>query len=207
MGLGRIKITRDLAFDYGERLFLSVLCGGIVLRLLPTLADNPMNLLLVVSETAAVVMIVLRRPAQQTDLSAYAVLVALAGTAGGLLVRPGGDPLVAGWIAGLMMVTGILFNISAKVSLNRSFGMTAANRGVKRQGPYRLMRHPMYVGYAITQLGFLLMNPTLWNLSVYAIAWTAQLLRIGAEERVLNNDPEYRAYAGAVRYRLVPGLY
>jgi protein-S-isoprenylcysteine O-methyltransferase Ste14 len=152
-------------------------------------------------------MIVLRRPAQQTDLSAYAVLVALAGTAGGLLVRPGGDPLVAGWIAGLMMLTGILFNISAKVSLNRSFGMTAANRGVKRQGPYRFMRHPMYVGYAITQLGFLLMNPTLWNLAVYAMAWTAQLLRIGAEERVLSHDPEYRAYAGAVRYRLVPGLY
>jgi protein-S-isoprenylcysteine O-methyltransferase Ste14 len=120
-------------------------------------------------------------------------------TAGGGLI-----PLAAG--ASLMMA-GLVLNISAKIALNRSFGVTAANRGVKRAGPYRFLRHPMYLGYAATQLAFLLLNPSLWNLCAYAASWTAQILRIRAEERVLMEDPAYRAYADGVRFRLVPGLY
>src|SRR5438093_1166549 len=84
------------------------------------------------------------------------------------------------------------------------FGLAAANRGVKRAGPYRLLRHPMYAGYALTQIAFLLLNPGLWNLAVYALSWGVQVLRIRAEERVLLEDPAYRAYAGEVRYRLLP---
>jgi protein-S-isoprenylcysteine O-methyltransferase Ste14 len=107
----------------------------------------------------------------------------------------------------LIMIAGLLLSISAKVALNRSFGVTAANRGVKREGPYRLLRHPMYAGYALTQVAFLLLNPCAWNLAIYALSWTVQVLRIGAEERLLLEDPAYQAYAGRVRFRLAPGLY
>ncbi|WP_276509041.1 methyltransferase family protein, partial [Microvirga aerophila] len=84
---------------------------------------------------------------------------------------------------------------------------SAANRGVKTQGPYSLIRHPMYIGYVATQVGFLLFNSTVWNLAIYSGAWTLQVLRILAEERTLSKDPEYKAYALAVRYRLVPGVF
>ena len=128
-------------------------------------------------------------------------------TTGGLLVHPGGQALIPEWVAGIVMIGGALLNISAKVALNRSFGLAAANRGVKHKGVYQLMRHPMYAGYITTQFAFLLANPTAWNLAVYLAAWSAQLLRIQAEERVLSQDAAYRAYSASVPWRLAPGVY
>ena len=85
--------------------------------------------------------------------------------------------------------------------------MVAANRGIRSSGPYRLIRHPMYAGYVLTNIGFLLLYPTGWNLAVYATAWGLQLARLLAEERFLGAVPEYRDYMATVRYRLVPGLF
>jgi protein-S-isoprenylcysteine O-methyltransferase Ste14 len=199
--------TREVIYDYAERAFVTILGASIILRFLPTLASHPFNAVLLASECAAVAMILLRKRAQRMDISAYAVTIALVGTTAGLLVQPGGDNLGPAWAGGLIMLIGGLLSIAAKVSLNRSFGLTAANRGIKRDGPYRFMRHPMYAGYMITQAGFFLANPTAWNLSVYAVAWGVQILRILAEEKVLNQDATYREYAGAVPFRLVPGVF
>jgi protein-S-isoprenylcysteine O-methyltransferase Ste14 len=97
--------------------------------------------------------------------------------------------------------------IMAKLSLNRSFGMVPANRGVVTSGLYGLVRHPVYASYLLGHIAFLLANPTLWNASLYAVALGLQLARMQAEERLLRRDPVYAAYAQSVRYRLVPGLY
>jgi protein-S-isoprenylcysteine O-methyltransferase Ste14 len=78
---------------------------------------------------------------------------------------------------------------------------------VRRGGPYQLVRHPMYSGYVVTQLGFLLLNPSLWNAAVYALAWTTLVMRIGEEEKFLSQDIAYRDYQADVRYRLIPGIY
>ena len=105
------------------------------------------------------------------------------------------------------MLFGVFLNLSAKLTLRRSFGVVAANRGVKIGGPYRLIRHPMYAGYTLTQLGFLLSGPTLWNLGLYGLALSLQIARILAEERILSNDPAYAEMSGRVRYRLVPYVF
>lgn len=197
----------ERAYDLAERAFVALLSGSIILRFLPTLADQPFNVVLLTSEIAVVAITLFRRRAERVDLSAYAVIIALVGTTAGLMVRPDPSGPVPAWIGGLVMIAGGLLSVAAKVALNRSFGLAAANRGVKRDGPYRLMRHPMYAGYVLTQIGFLMCNPSFWNIGVYAIAWMVQLLRIGAEERVLGEDAAYRDYAGAVPFRLVPGIY
>ena len=196
-----------IAFDLAERIFLLALGLSAFVRLAPSVAGQPQVALVLISEGLAVALILLRRRAVAADFSPYAALVALVGTGAPLLVTaPGGGVIPA--LAGFwMMVAGLLLNISAKVALNRSFGLAAANRGVKQAGPYRFLRHPMYAGYATTQLAFLLLNPCLWNFAVYALSWSVQILRIRAEERVLLEDPAYRAYAAQVRFRLAPGLY
>jgi protein-S-isoprenylcysteine O-methyltransferase Ste14 len=74
-------------------------------------------------------------------------------------------------------------------------------------GPYRLIRHPMYAGYMLNQLGFLLYCPTSWNLGVYLLCWSVQIGRILAEERLLLHDDAYRVLVSRVPYRLIPRLF
>jgi protein-S-isoprenylcysteine O-methyltransferase Ste14 len=93
------------------------------------------------------------------------------------------------------------------LALWRSFGLAAANRGVRAGGPYRLVRHPMYLGYFITELGFLLGNPDVSNIAICVVTWTAQLLRIREEEKFLLSDENYRDLVQRVPFRLLPGLY
>jgi protein-S-isoprenylcysteine O-methyltransferase Ste14 len=194
-------------FDLVERGFLLFLGLTAIVRLAPAIRQDPQVLLLLISEGLAVAFILLRRRAVSTDHSPYAAGVAFLGTAAPLMVKASGHPLILAAAGFWITAVGLMLTISAKVVLNRSFGLAAANRGVKRAGPYRFLRHPMYVGYAITQATFLALNPCLWNLAVYALSWSVQILRIRAEEKLLLQDPAYRAYADEVRYRLIPGVY
>jgi protein-S-isoprenylcysteine O-methyltransferase Ste14 len=65
----------------------------------------------------------------------------------------------------------------------------------------------MYAGYLLSHVAFLLMNPTLWNLTAYATCYALQIPRLLNEERLLENDPQYRAYQATVKYRLIPGVF
>ncbi len=107
----------------------------------------------------------------------------------------------------VVLLTGLFVQISAKVVLWRSFGIVPAVREVKVAGPYRFVRHPMYAGYTIVHIGFLLAFPSLWNLGVYSCALLVQIARLLREEQVLNIDPAYREFSKRVRYRLLPGVF
>jgi protein-S-isoprenylcysteine O-methyltransferase Ste14 len=192
--------------DFGERALLLILYGTFVMRLAPSVDAHPFNLLLLISESLTVLLILFRSPgAIATGIMAWCV--ALIGTFGPLLAAPGGFETIPPVLGGLMMTLGLLISLSAKLFLNSSFGIVAANRGVKRAGPYRLVRHPMYFGYGMTHLGFLLLNVSFWNILFYGIAWAAMLVRIREEESFLSQDQAYRDYSAHVRYRLLPGLY
>ncbi|MCC6381996.1 MAG: isoprenylcysteine carboxylmethyltransferase family protein [Dehalococcoidia bacterium] len=110
--------------------------------------------------------------------------------------------------AGLaLQVAGACFVVGCFVFLGRSFGVVAANRGLKTHGPYRLVRHPIYLGHALSALGFVLVHPAWVNVALYATVLACQLLRIRAEERVLTETAEYAAYRARVRWRLIPLVY
>ena len=105
------------------------------------------------------------------------------------------------------MFAGMMFQISAKVALWRSYGLIPANRGVKTGGPYRFVRHPMYFGYTLTHIGFLLGFPSLQNFLLYVSTFLIEVARLLREERILNQDSVYRDYATRVHYRLIPGVF
>jgi protein-S-isoprenylcysteine O-methyltransferase Ste14 len=164
------------------------------------------NLLILVSEVLTIAFILTRRSTDAVSQKPLDWALAFAGTMAPWLVRPGTEPLSQS--AGVaLLVIGTAVAIAAKLSLNRSFGLAPANRGVKRRGAYVFVRHPMYLGYFIAQAGFLLLNPTLQNLAAYAFAWAIQIARLLREEAWLSADPEYRAYADHVRFRLIPGAF
>jgi len=97
--------------------------------------------------------------------------------------------------------------VASKLVLRRSFGIAPANRGVKVSGPYRFVRHPMYAGYLLSNIGMFLLMPSPINLAIYAIGWTAPILRLLAEERLLAQDETYRDFQQTTRFRLIPGLF
>ena len=69
------------------------------------------------------------------------------------------------------------------------------------------MRHPIYAGYLVTHVAFLIANPLPWNLCMLGAADTALLMRAVYEERTLERDRAYVAYKGRVHWRIVPGVF
>lgn len=171
-------------------------------------ATNPFAPLVMVAETSVVIFVLLRRPTEAISLRLGDWLLAVTATYAPLLIMPGGKPVAALIpLAVTLVVLGNVIQIAAKLFLRRSFGIAPANRGIKRDGMYRLVRHPMYAGYLFVHVGIFLLMPTMLNLVVYAIGWWAQILRLLAEERLLSQDPDYRDYAAQVRWRMVPGIF
>ena len=197
---------RPALLDRFEQVFVFALYLLLSYRVLQ--ADNPFRWLLLASESAVVIFVLIRRPTEALSVSLRDWLLAFTATAATLLVVPVPNQLPALAPLGVVLFAcGALFQISAKLALNRSFGIAPANRGIKRSGPYRFVRHPMYAGYFVNNIGLLLLMMSLGNFAVYLTAWTVQILRVIAEERLLSQDPAYRAYMEEVRWRVIPGVF
>jgi protein-S-isoprenylcysteine O-methyltransferase Ste14 len=134
-------------------------------------------------------------------------LVALLGTAAPLLQRGGITLPMLEPIGLALQVLGTLLATLAVVSLGRSFGIVAANRGVRTTGFYRFVRHPLYGSYMVGYLGFLMGTLSFWNVSLIVLTVLCQYARAVAEERILLQDPAYQAYVQQVRYRFIPYIF
>jgi len=169
---------------------------------------RPTGLGATILELTVAMFFVIRRPAFSTSGSPLAWIATTVATFGVLAGRPGAEPL---WglelvYAGLQLI-GVAFALASIAALGRSFGLVAANRGIKTGGPYALVRHPLYAAYFVTQLGYLLESPTARNISILVTVIAFQLVRVHTEEQCLTADPAYRLYRERVRWRLVPHVY
>ncbi|MFX1802750.1 isoprenylcysteine carboxylmethyltransferase family protein [Paraburkholderia sp. A1RO-5] len=165
-------------------------------------------LLLVVSECIMVLFSLFSRVPARRDWTPFAFLSTIAGTYYFVMVvLAPGVKIVPEAVGVGLQIAGMSWQIFAKASLRRSFGLLPANRGVVSSGAYRVMRHPMYFGYFVTDIGFLLVNFGMQNMIVYLVQFALQAARIVREERLLSDDAQYREYKERVRYRVVPGLF
>ena len=114
--------------------------------------------------------------------------------------------MISETIAAMIGGIGLLIVIGGKMSLGYSFGLLPANRGVMNRGLYRIVRHPIYLGYLITHLPFLAAHPSLWNLALIVIGDSALIVRAFYEEQTLSLDPKSRQYRQDVKWRLLPGV-
>ena len=83
---------------------------------------------------------------------------------------------------------------------------TSCTRATNR-GPYRFVRHPLYLGELVALLGVVIGADRWWlALPAWLAGLVLQLLRTGYEEESLRTVfPEYREYAARTK-RLIPGL-
>lgn len=199
-----------LDFDLVEKLLVASFMALLALRLVPAAIETaaPPIIMLIISEGVVVLFILLRRPTRDISRRPGDWVLGLSGTLLPLLaIAPEGVPAVGLALVAGLMAAGFLLQLWAKLTLRRSFGVVAANRGVKASGPYAFVRHPMYAGYALTHIGFLLAGPAWWNFAIYGATLAIAVRRILAEERVLMADPAYRALAEKTRYRLLPFVF
>jgi protein-S-isoprenylcysteine O-methyltransferase Ste14 len=152
-----------------------------------------------------------RRPpvAQDHSILSYAsVIVAY--------TYPYAQVLVLRWIPGnpgwpvgglVLVVLGACLSFASLLTLGRQFGVRPSLRGLATKGPYRIVRHPMYLAYVLADIGY---NMQEWNSATALLVlagWASLLYRLHAEERVLSQDPQWSSYAASVRHRLLPGLW
>jgi protein-S-isoprenylcysteine O-methyltransferase Ste14 len=224
-----LKLSKRL-LDLSEQFLLLAALIWFFTRIWPaaedfgTLYDSLYAVLIVISEGAVILFVVSRAPTDDISIRFWDWLIAILATIGPLFVNASEWLIEVGAIPELPIVIrntytvqyelglallfiGMFIHIGAKLSLNRSFGIVAANRGVRQNGLYRFVRHPMYFGYVVAHTGFFLTSASIWNALVYGFVWSLFVARIFAEERVLSEDAAYRAFKEKTRYRLVPGIF
>jgi protein-S-isoprenylcysteine O-methyltransferase Ste14 len=79
---------------------------------------------------------------------------------------------------------------------------------VVKQGPYRWMRHPGYLGQILYYLGTPLLLTSWWALLLAIVMIVMFIFRTSKEDRALRNKLSgYQDYSKEVRKRLIPGIW
>lgn len=105
-------------------------------------------------------------------------------------------------ITGLLGYTLVFWSL---ISLADRFGIAPADRGLVWRGPYRIVRHPMYLGELILRAALVTASTqVLLAIGLLTALVVIQILRALREEHIING---YDTYARQVPYRLVPGVW
>jgi protein-S-isoprenylcysteine O-methyltransferase Ste14 len=206
----------DLAAVSPVIMWLGIGIVGSLLRASQML-DSRDNALAICSQFAtvlflslAIVLLVIRRPPVQ---KAKGVLARFAGVVGCLLPfsflalpRANMLPTITLFSSTLIFL-GTAAAILSICWLGRSFSILPQARGLVVGGPYRLVRHPLYLAELCVVFGRIWEFQQPWAFIVMLVAIGVQISRIHFEEQLLlETFPSYRDYATRTA-RLIPGLY
>ncbi len=160
---------------------------------------------------------VARKPARSSRKDPFAFIVSMYASFILLAFRP-----LASWmqvsvavnsaaaaliLSNLLLIAGLLVSASALAYLRFNFSILPEARIVVSGGPYRLVRHPIYLGEVISGLGLLVVLPSPWLVAVLVSFVAAQLYRTRIEEATLTRAiPGYADYARRTPHRLIPGV-
>ena len=105
------------------------------------------------------------------------------------------------------VMTGIIMMFVTIRHLGRSFSLVPQAHSVVQSGPYRWIRHPLYVAEEITVLGAVLQFLSPATVAILVMHVAIQICRIHYEEDLLRRTcPEYAAYE-AGRWRVIPHVW
>jgi protein-S-isoprenylcysteine O-methyltransferase Ste14 len=121
-----------------------------------------------------------------------------------ILHQPSGSSTGLVLAGNFVALASYVWLLASVLALGRCFGILPEARGLVTRGPYRFVRHPVYLGELGAVLGFVIGAPTFWNIGVLVAFYVAQAVRMRLEEQALGREfREYADYAAATP-RLVP---
>gem|GEM_PF-483205 len=156
-----------------------------------------------------------RDTASATTRSFPARLIAVTASFLPFLIPVLGDPAGAGHfprpailaISNVIILSGMAFAMAALGTLGKSFSIIPQARKLVVRGPYRLVRHPIYIGEITSMLGLTLAGVSIPKILVFLLLVGCQVYRALQEEKLLTTAfPEYADYA-AKTARFLPGLF
>lgn len=119
-----------------------------------------------------------------------------------------GPVMATGAAAALAGNSLFLWAMASNGTFFRGVRIDADHHDVARAGPYRIVRHPGYLGAIIAQLTMPIAAGTLVALLPAALGAAALVRRTQLEDRFLIESlAGYAAFAGQTRYRLVPAVW
>jgi len=162
---------------------------------------------IVTNATIAILFLVRSRPST-VSLNPLHWAVALGTSFSGMFFQRMTDDGARHAVAGYAIIAaGLGVSLFAMMSLGRNYDVIPALRGVATRGAYAVVRHPMYVGSILFRSGYVIKDPTGFNIALLLVLVFLYDLRVDFEERILHADPGYQAYRSRVRRRFVPGVY
>jgi protein-S-isoprenylcysteine O-methyltransferase Ste14 len=113
-------------------------------------------------------------------------------------------------LLGLLAAGGLLLWVFRENTFLAEYVRIQGERGhaVCTTGPYRIVRHPMYVGIIVTILSVPVMLGSLYALIPAGLIMGLFVLRTALEDRTLQQElPGYADYARSVRWKLIPKVW
>jgi protein-S-isoprenylcysteine O-methyltransferase Ste14 len=155
------------------------------------------------------------KPFDRIFLRVFLSLTIIQPIIAGLDVRFNGASMLPFWtvypginqfIVSAALITWVLVknpHAESSVRIQKDRGHT-----VIASGPYRFVRHPMYVGLIQLHqsMGLILGSP--WTLALSALITILFFWRTALEDKTLRQElPGYEEYTAVTRYRLMPGIW
>jgi protein-S-isoprenylcysteine O-methyltransferase Ste14 len=116
-------------------------------------------------------------------------------------------PMVLDLLSAVCLTCGTLMMVITIYHLGRSFSLVPQARRLVQDGPYRWVKHPLYLAEEVAVLGTALQCISPCVVILFFVHLAVQVRRIKYEEALLRCSlPAYSSYE-TLRYRLIPRVW